>query len=118
MNKKPKQPRPVLTTKSQIVHALRRHLWLNSNERSACLKRDGYRCLDCGGKQSTAKGREFKVEVDHINEIGDQWDKLVEAIRRHLLVPHDQLETVCKPCHLIRTETRRRIEKPEQGALL
>lgn len=99
-----------------IVRGLRQ-LWLRSRERVAALKRDKYTCQDCGGKQSVAKGREFKVEVDHLDENID-WDKIVEYVRRHLLVPPERLETVCKPCHQKRTEMRKRIENPEQGSLL
>jgi hypothetical protein len=81
------------------------------------LKRDHYACVDCGRKQSVAKGKEFKVEVDHLDENID-WDKIVEYIRRHLLVPPERLETVCKEDHQKRTEMRRRIDKPDQGVLL
>jgi len=100
---------PNVTPKSIIVHALRL-LWLHSRERRAALKRDHYTCQDCKRKQSTAKGKEFKVQVDHLDELIN-WARIEEYIRRHLLVSHERLETVCKPCHEARTELRRQIEK-------
>jgi len=105
---KRKKKNPEITPNSIIVHALRL-LWLHSRERRAALKRDGYTCQDCSGKQSKAKGREFKVEVDHLDGKID-WNVLADYIRRHLLVHPDKLETVCKPCHLKRTEFRKQIE--------
>ena len=98
---------PDVTPNGIIVHALRL-LWLHSRERRAALKRDRYTCQDCNRKQTMAKGREFKVQVDHLN--GIEWTQMVEYIRRHLLVPHDQLETVCKEDHEKRTALRKQIE--------
>lgn len=109
---RPKYPRtpPTVTPNSVIDHALR-ILWLHSRERRAALKRDAYTCQDCGRKQSTAKGREFKVQVDHLD--GIEWQKMRAYIRRHLLVGHDKLETVCKADHEKRTALRRQIgERP------
>ncbi len=98
MKRKPSTPR------SQVRSALRQ-LWLRSRERQAALKRDGYTCQDCGVKQSKAKGREVKIEVDHLN--GIEWEKMIDYVYRHLLVSPNHLETVCKGCHAKRTEFRR-----------
>ena len=81
---------------------------MRSRERQAALKRDNYSCVECGIKQSRAKGKEVFVEVDHIN--GIIWEKILDYIFRHLLVPPEQLETVCKEHHKQRTEARKRIE--------
>lgn len=107
---------PDVTPNSIIVHALRL-LWLHSRERRAALKRDRYTCQDCGRKQSVAKGKEFKVEVDHLTGSID-WAVLADYIRRHLLVSADKLETVCKEDHLKRTELRKQIERGTDGIIL
>ena len=85
------------TPSSQIRTALRR-LWLRSRERQAALKRDGYYCQRCGVKQSKAKGKEQAVEVHHKNGI-ENWPELIGAIRKYLLIDHEQLETLCPKCH-------------------
>jgi len=92
------------TPRSQVRSALRR-LWLRSRERAAALKRDMYTCVECGRKQSKAKGREFQVEVDHLN--GIEWENMIDYIFRHLLVDPKDLETVCKEQHKARTESRK-----------
>ena len=75
-----------------------RQLWLRSRERAAALKRDGYTCQKCGGKQSRAKGKEFYVEVHHKEGICN-WDELCNAVYRYLLCDPEHLETLCKECH-------------------
>lgn len=90
MKRKPTTPR------SQVRSALRR-LWLRSRERQAALKRDGYRCQECGIKQSKAKGREVKCEVHHLN--GIEWELIIDYIFRHILVDPKELGTLCKDCH-------------------
>jgi len=100
---------PNVTPKGIIVNALRM-LWLHSRERRAALKRDFYTCCDCHKKQSTAKGKEFKVTVDHLDK-NIPWDLLVDVVRRHLLVDHARLETVCPEDHKTRTELRKQIER-------
>ena len=92
------------TPHSQVKAALRR-LWLRSRERAAALKRDNYTCVECGLKQSRAKGKEVYVEVDHLE--GVSWERILEYIYRHLLVSPDKLETVCKEDHAKRTKERK-----------
>jgi len=89
--------RSIYSTNTAIKAALHR-LWLRSRERALRLKLDGYRCQRCGAKQSKAKGKEVSVQVHHID--GIRWDKIIEYIRRELLVKPDQLFTLCKQCHL------------------
>ena len=93
-----------ITPNSQIRSALRR-LWLRSRERAAALRRDGYRCVDCGVKQSMAKGKRQKVEVDHLD--GCDIAKITEYVRRHMLHEPSRLETVCPEDHKKRTAQRR-----------
>lgn len=88
--------RPNKTPKSQVRSALRR-LWLRSRERAFALKRDGYRCQECGVKQSKRKGQEVKVECHHLN--GIDWSKIESYIYRNLLVDPQYLETFCVSCH-------------------
>jgi len=85
------------TPRSRVRQSLRK-LWLTSRERSAALKRDGYRCRDCGRKQSRAKGKEFKVEVHHRRGILN-WDELLDAVFEFLLCDPEELETLCPKCH-------------------
>lgn len=89
--KKPSTPR------SQVRSALRR-LWLRSRERAAALKRDGYKCCDCGIKQSRAKGREVYVEVHHTEGVLN-WELMLDYVFNHLLCDPKLLETLCKECH-------------------
>ena len=84
------------TPNSRIKAALRQ-LFLRSRERAAALKRAGYCCEMCGVKQSTAKGKEVKVEVHHKSGIG-LWGKLYEVMRAELL-NKDDMEVLCKACH-------------------
>lgn len=92
------------TPRSRVRQALRQ-LWLRSRERAACLKRDGYTCQECGVKQSTAKGKQQKVEVHHL--AGIEWENILDYIYRHLLVSPDALETVCPDCHKNMTELQK-----------
>lgn len=87
------------TPRSQIRSALRA-LWLRSRERSAAIKRDNYTCVNCGAKQSKAMGREVSVEVHHKAGHIENWDAIFEVIYEHLLCSPDDLETLCKDCHL------------------
>lgn len=94
--KRPKRL-PTTTPITQVKHALRL-LWLRSRERAAALKRDGYTCQSCHRKQSSAKGKEFRVEVHHRRE-AINWDQLAEYLRRNLLCEPDKLVTLCPDCH-------------------
>ena len=85
------------TSKSHIVHALRL-LWLRSKERSEALKRAKYCCERCHVKQSVAKGKEQKIEVHHKNGI-ENWDEVIECIRKNILCDVDELEVLCPDCH-------------------
>ena len=89
------------TPRSRIKAAIRA-LWLRSRERAAAIKRDKYSCQHCGAKQSTAKGREQRIEVHHLN--GIEWLKIVDYIYRHVLVDPKELETLCPECHRKITE--------------
>jgi predicted HNH restriction endonuclease len=84
------------TPKSRIRSALRQ-LFLRSRERAAVLKEAGYCCSECGVKQSTAKGKEVKVEVHHKSGI-DNWAEIDEYIRKALL-NKDDMTVLCKGCH-------------------
>ena len=85
------------TTPRSKVRSAIRQLWLRSRERAAALRRDGYTCQCCGKKQSKAKGKEFAVEVPHLD--GIEWEKILDYIYRHVLVDPGKLETLCKECH-------------------
>jgi hypothetical protein len=86
-----------ITPRSQIVHALRQ-LWLRSRERAECLKLAHYTCVSCGKKKSQKKGFEQKVEVHHKEGI-ENWDEVVECIRKNLLCEQEKLEALCPDCH-------------------
>ena len=86
------------TPRSRIRAALRQ-LWLRSRERAAALKRDGYTCTRCERKQSTAKGKEFKVQVHHKSGYIANWELLIDQVYEHLLCSPDNLETICPECH-------------------
>ena len=85
-----------ITPNSRIKAALHK-LWLQSRERAAAIRRDGYICQHCGVKQSTAKGKEQKVVVHHLD--GVEWENILAYIRRHLLVEPRKLVTLCPDCH-------------------
>lgn len=98
-----KRRRKPITPKSQVRSALRK-LWLRSRERAYALRRDNYTCVECGVKQSKAKGREVRIEVNHIEGILN-WNFLLDYVYRYLLCDPKLLETLCKQCHGKKTET-------------
>lgn len=84
------------TPKHRIQSALRQ-LWLRSRERGAAVKRESNTCEKCGKKGSRARGREVKIHIHHIH--GVKWDKMVDYIRKELLVNPDDLTVYCDKCH-------------------
>ncbi|MDD5010441.1 MAG: HNH endonuclease signature motif containing protein, partial [Syntrophorhabdaceae bacterium] len=85
------------TTPRSRVRAALRQLWLRSRERAAAIKRDKYTCQMCNRKQSKAKGKEFKVEVHHLD--GVRWEQMVDIVYEMLLCDPQNLLTVCEDCH-------------------
>lgn len=88
-----KQPN---TPRSRVRAALRQ-LWLRSRERAAAIKREGGCCEVCKAKQSTAKGREVKLEIHHNN--GIQWEQIIDRIFKEILCDPKYLTVYCKNCH-------------------
>ncbi len=84
------------TPNSKIYSALRR-IFLYSREHQAILKESNRTCSSCGSKASVAKGKECKVEVHHKSGINN-WNKMVELIRKELLNKNDFV-VLCKECH-------------------
>lgn len=85
------------TPTSRIRQTLRQ-LWLRSRERAAALKREKHTCQICKRKASTAKGKEFKVEVHHKEGVLN-WDEIFRVVREFILCHPDNLEVLCKNCH-------------------
>ena len=86
------------TTPRSRARAAIRQLWLRSRERAAALKQAEYKCQLCGIKQSTAKGKEVKLEVHHNNGITN-WEHVLDSIYRHILCDPEHLTVLCKACH-------------------
>lgn len=78
-------------------------LWMRSRERQSCIRKYSNTCQEkgCGKKGSVAKGREVKIEVHHLKE--PNWERIFSVIREELLVPHDEMVTLCKECHAVIT---------------
>ena len=93
---KKKKARAKETTPGAFSSLLRRG-WLRSPERAEALKRTGYCCEICGVKQSTAKGKEQKIQVHHPN--GVDLTKCWEEAKAQMFVPADELIPVCPDCH-------------------
>ena len=92
--KKKKSRKKPITPASQIKNVLRQ-LWLRSRERAKALKDSNYCCISCGVKQSTAKGKEVKIQVHHKN--GIDWDGIADMLRERIL--SGALEPLCIECH-------------------
>ncbi len=92
MRKKlPRTPRARVRSKLSM-------LFTQSRERAAAIKRTGNCCERCGQKGSRAKGREVKIEVHH--KTPTNYALLDEIVRKELLVNPDELEVLCKECHV------------------
>ena len=86
------------TTPRSRVRAALRQLWLRSRERAAALKAAGRVCQGCQRKASVAKGREFKVEVHHLEGIGN-WEKVIDLVFEEILCDPSKLRPLCRACH-------------------
>lgn len=85
------------TTPRGRVTAALRQVWLRSRERRAAIQRESNTCEVCGKKGSTAKGREVKIEVHHLD--GVAWQAIIDKVFRELLVDPSKLAVLCKDCH-------------------
>lgn len=99
----------LLTTPRSKVRAAIRQLWLRSRERAAALKRDKYTCQICGVKQSTARGKEQKIEVHHKEGIGN-WEKVIDVINSEILCDPVNLKTICPKCHDFLEQENKRLK--------
>lgn len=90
-----KRKKPI-TPASKVKSALGT-VWLRSRERGEAVRLAKNTCQCCGKKGSTAKGREVRIEVHHLE--GGEWDKIIAYIRRVLLVDPSKLAVVCSGCH-------------------
>jgi len=88
--------RKLLTTPRSRIRAMIRQTWLRSRERAKALKDAKYRCNRCDIKQSTAKGKEVKLNVHHVHGITD-WDIIIDLIVEKILAV--ELEVLCVSCH-------------------
>jgi len=84
------------TPTSRIKQALH-VLWMRSRERGQALRNTGYTCCYCKRKQSTAKGKELKLDVHHLD--GIKWDQIIAFIRKELLQDPSRLAPACRECH-------------------
>jgi hypothetical protein len=50
-----------------------------------------------------AKGKEFKVQVHHLEGVAN-WEKLIDQVYEHLLCDPKYLETLCESCHKAKPE--------------
>ena len=89
MKKKP------ITPRSKIRRCLRQ-LILQSRERSAALKMTKYKCIQCGIKQSAAKGKVVKLECHHDPPLTEKWEEVINIISELLASPQYPL---CEDCH-------------------
>jgi 5-methylcytosine-specific restriction endonuclease McrA len=93
-----------MNTPRSVIKGHLRRIFLRSKERAECMKRHDYSCVICGIKQSKAKGREVKIEVDHIYGI-DIWDEVINLIQEKILCSDhpEKLQTLCVGCHKNKT---------------
>ena len=83
-----------------------RRVWLCSRERYAAIKRENNTCQVCHRKGSVAKGKELKIQVHHVDEIAN-WEAVIDAVYKNILVDPARLEVLCKDCHEKRHATVR-----------
>ncbi len=76
------------------VRGVLRGLILRSRERAKVMKDAGYKCADCGAKQSAAKGRVVKIQGHHDPVIDPE--PIIDAIMALLKAPQIPL---CTKCH-------------------
>jgi DNA-directed RNA polymerase subunit RPC12/RpoP len=76
------------------VRGILRGIILRSRERLKIMKDAGYKCADCGAKQSAAKGRVVKVQCHHDPVI--DLEPIIDAILEILKAPQVPL---CTDCH-------------------
>jgi len=81
------------TPRSRVRGTLRT-LILRSRERAKVMKDAEYRCAECGAKQSSAKGREVKLQGHHDPVINPE--PIIDAIMELLKAPQKPL---CTKCH-------------------
>ena len=98
-----------------VMRAAMRKLWLQSEARYEALKRcrvkvpvgkfkNGNIKYKTMLKCSMCEGLFEKLEVDHIQEIGEfRLDRLTEWVEKALLCGQDNLRGVCKACHREKT---------------
>ena len=86
------------TTPRSRVRAALRQLWLRSRERAAALKAAGNCCQGCQRKASVAVGKEFKVQVHHLEGIGN-WEKVIDLVFEEILCDPSKLRPLCRECH-------------------
>ncbi len=86
-----------LSTPRGRIRSCIRQMWLRSRERAAALKSTKYCCSECDIKQSTAKGKEVKVQVHHDPAIGDKWEYIIDYIIEHILESNQY--PLCRSCH-------------------
>jgi hypothetical protein len=89
------------------VRAALRQLFLRSRERAAALKAAKNCCAKCGAKASKKQGHEVKVQVHHLQGIGN-WDKIIGLIFEELLCDPKYLQVLCVACHDVETEHQRK----------
>ena len=83
------------TPRSRIRSAIRQ-LWMKSRERAKVLKNSGYCCVQCGLKQSRAKGKEVSIQVHHVGGISI-WEEVIDLIAKNIL--ETEQVPLCKDCH-------------------
>ena len=100
-------------TKKTVIVALLRKCFLWSRERATVLKRDKYTCQVCGAKKKDGA----KIACHHISGRID-FDKIIGVIRGELLVPPDNMITLCRDCHKASHDKKDILDKKEKLDML